>query len=259
MSPTTLTAAEIEQFETQGFTYLRGAFSRQQAAPVLDQVWASLETESGVHRHDPSTWTQPRIAPKTSPTGPDVAALYTPRVRAAFDDLLGHGRWVERGDRTGAWPIRMPGFATDWASTGDWHIDGGGQRTLTSGSQALIAIMLFSDIGPGDGGTAVRVGSHLTSARALHAAGDDGLIHGAFIGAGVAASAGLPVVEAQGELGDLVLCHGYLVHSSSANCGTHPRIITNNCITLHSPALLDRPHAPDTSPYERTLRAAISP
>jgi hypothetical protein len=117
--------------------------------------------------------------------------------------------------------------------------------------------MLFSDIGPGDGGTAVRVGSHRTTARALHAAEPDGLASRDYQSAAVQASAHLPFIEAQGEIGDLLLCDGFLVHSVSANTGSQVRIITNNAIHLHEPMNFARADEEEYSVRERSIIQAI--
>lgn len=253
-----LSEAQVERFMEDGFTCLRGGFPRAMAEPVLAQVWANLPPDLGIRRDDPTTWKHAVAMPAAGPKGPEVAALYTPRVRAAIDDLVGEGRWVERGERTGAWPITFPGFATKpWKSKDGWHIDGGGQRRLNGPQQGLIAIMLFSDIGPGDGGTAIRVGSHKCGVRALLDAEPAGLSTNELNTLGPGTSKDLPVIEAQGEIGDLVLCHAYLVHSGSENTGQRPRIITNNCITLHEPMRFDRENPDDFSPLERSIVEVI--
>jgi len=253
-----LSSNDVDQFIEEGFTYLREGFTRSIAEPVLEQVWSGLSVEHGIERDDRSTWQREAVVVSDPPTGPAVSALYSERVRAAFDDLLGAGRWVERGERTGAWPITFPGFADKpWQPKAGWHIDGGGHRHVNCPNQALIAIMLFSDIGPGDGGTAIRVGSHKTSARVLQEAEPEGMSHSEFINLGTQAGHHLPFVEAQGQLGDVVLCHGYVSHSASHNTGMEPRIITNNCIALHEPTNLNRDDPSAYSPFERSIVEAL--
>lgn len=255
-APKVLTPDQVEQFIEEGYTYLRGGFPREFAEPVLKQVWDLLP--EGTKRDDPTTWKQETMGTRGGPKGPEVAALYTPRVRAAFDDVTGEGRWVERGERTGAWPVIFPGFAQKpWAPNNGWHVDGGGQRRVNGPQQALIAIMLFSDIGPGDGGTAIRPGSHKIAARLLHEAEPNGLTTGELNHLAPKHSEHITPVEAQGEIGDLVICHGYIVHSGSRNTGTKPRIITNNCIALKEPMVFDRPNRDDLSPVERAIADAI--
>lgn len=254
-----LSQDQIDDFLAHGFTLLKEGFSRDLAEPVLDQVWSLLPPELELRRDDPASWKHPTAKPTSGPVGPEVAALYTPRIRRAFDDLLGAGRWIERGERTGAWPFIFPGFAQGpWRDTSGWHVDGGGQRTLTAPTQALIAIMLFSDITPGAGGTALRVGSHRATARILQDADPEGLTVTQLNQRAAMATADFPVVEAQGQVGDVLLCHGYIVHSASTNLGDQPRIITNNCIALHEPANLNRPDSADYSVYERSLIEACA-
>lgn len=250
-----LTPDQIEQFVEDGFTYLRGGFTREMAEPVLAQVWAAMDSK----RDDRSTWTKMVDSPKTPPKGPEVAALYTPRVRGAFDDLLGEGKWQERGERTGAWPCAFPGFdkPPSVPPTGGWHIDGGLARSLTGAGQALIAIMFFSDIGPGDGGTGVRPGSHKIAARLMkNIPFSEGAYSELLRQMGTIKNDVTPV-EAQGEIGDLILCHSYLDHSRYPNTGNKVRIITNNCISLREPWSLDRENADDYTPYELAIVRAL--
>jgi hypothetical protein len=258
MKPTTLSPDQVEHFIEHGFTYLRGGFTRQMAEPVLAQVWAAMDSK----RDDPTTWTKQVDSPRKGehPKGPDVAALYTPRVRGAFDDLLGAGRWQERGDRTGAWPCAFPGFDHPPSAppTGGWHVDGGLARTLCGAGQALIAIMFFSDIGPGDGGTGVRPGSHKIAARLMR---DIPFSEQAYSQLLHKLDHEVPAfnapVEAQGEIGDLILCHSYLSHSRYPNTGKKVRIITNNCISLNEAWPLERPNPDDYSPYETAIVRAL--
>ncbi|MCX5658629.1 MAG: phytanoyl-CoA dioxygenase family protein [Planctomycetota bacterium] len=256
-TPKVLSPEQIEQFIEEGYTRLEAGFPREWAAPVLDQVWALVG--DGVKRDDPSTWKQNVVSPTGGPKGPDVARLYTERVRAAFGDLVGEGRWVERGDRTGAWPIILPGFATKpWKDMNGWHVDGGGQRRLRGKQQALIAIMLFSDISPGEGGTALRPGSHKIMSRCLAEAEPTGLTTGEFNHQVTVQTSQIPPIEAQGQVGDLVLCHAYMAHSSSTNTGDRPRVITNNCIALHEEMNLDRADPAEFSALERSIVQAIA-
>ena len=250
--------SEIEQFIEEGYVYLRGGFTRAQAEPVLQQVWDLIPDTK---RDDPSTWKKPLDAPKGGPKGPDVAALYTPRVRAAFDDLLGEGYWAERGERTGAWPFAFPGFdkPPSVEPAEGWHIDGGGThpRPLNSPVQALIAIMMFSDVGPGDGGTAVRPGSHKIAARIIRDGPVEGYPYGGpdgLLSRVLAHPTWPPAVESNGQIGDLIICHGLIVHSRYPNTSKDKvRIITNNCISLRENAVLDRADPQDYTPYETSM------
>ena len=250
-----LTSDQIEQFVEEGFTYLRGGFTRAMAEPVLAQIWDQMESK----RDDPSTWKKIVDSPKAGPKGPEVAALYSPRVRGAFDDLLGEGKWQERGERTGAWPCAFPGFDKPPAlpPVDGWHIDGGLARSLTGAGQALIAIMFFSDVGPGDGGTGVRPGSHKVAARLMKNIPFSEGAYSELLRQMGSAPKDNRCVEAQGEIGDLILCHSYLEHSRCPNTGNKVRIITNNCIAISEAWTMDKANHEDYTPYELAIVRAL--
>jgi hypothetical protein len=249
---TVLTDAEIEQFMERGHVTLEAAFPRELAEEALARVWEALP----VDRHDRSTWTQRfHHLPESFDGGPFTAS-WSDRVHAALDDLLGAGRWNRR-TMQGWWPVVFPGFDTGpWQPPTDgWHVDGQQfHHHLDSPDQALLPIFLWSDIGPGDGGTALAEGSHKVAARILAAHEPDGLDH-VELGRLVAAEPRRSVVEAQGRAGDVVLVHPFLLHVGSMNTGERVRFITNPCITLKEPMRLDDP----PSPVERAIVAALSP
>ena len=59
-----------------------------------------------------------------------------------------------------------------WGPDGRWHIDGYGfHHYLFSSEIGLVAIMLFTDVHPDGGGTAVAEGSHRLAARILFESG----------------------------------------------------------------------------------------
>ena len=167
------TESEIEQFLTDGYVMLRGAFPREAAKSVRDELWKM----TGLDPNDPNTWTKGQVHLQKVLHGPLAEPVFTPRLLAAFDDLMGVGRW-EYSAHLGWWPISFPGFEKPpWQEpqTG-WHVDGQQfHHHLNSRDQGLLSIFLFSDIEPGDGGTALSLGSHEIAARVLEASEPDGL------------------------------------------------------------------------------------
>jgi hypothetical protein len=246
-----LTEGQIDQLMERGHVRLEGAFARHLVAPALERVWAALP----VDRDDRSTWTQRfRHVPRTFDGGP-FAASWSDRVCGAIDDLLGEGAWHTRTEQ-GWWPVVFPGFDEGpWAPPADgWHVDGQQfHHHLDSPDQGLLPIFLWSDIGPGDGGTAIAEGSHHVTARILAEHEPEGLTH-VELGRLVAAEPRPSVVEAQGEAGDVILLHPFILHTGSMNTGTAVRFITNPCIALREPMRLDDPQ----SPVERSITASLS-
>ena len=80
-------------------------------------LWSMLD----VDRNDPSTWTQPVIRIPGSVHPELVAAINTPRLVGAVDDLLGLHGWLPRTEGYGTFAIRFPSDA-DPGDAG-WHID----------------------------------------------------------------------------------------------------------------------------------------
>jgi hypothetical protein len=246
-----LTPAEIESFVELGHVLLRGAFPRAVADAARAKVWERLAEDPS----DPSTWTRRFVHVQENLDGPPFSTTWTDRVHAAFDQLLGDGRWKRR-TKQGWWPVVFPGFDEGpWrAPEAGWHVDGQQfHHHLDSPDQALLPIFLFSDIGPGDGGTGIAEGSHVDTARVLADAEPLGL-SAAELADRVAALPRRPVVETNGEAGDVALLHPFILHASTPNTGTSVRFITNPCIEAHEPFRLDDP----ASPVERAIAAAVS-
>jgi hypothetical protein len=86
-------------------------------------------------------------------------------------------------------------------------------------------LFLFSDVGPDDAPTRIRAGSHLDVPAFLEPAGDEGLEWSEACTAVVPASAGRAEASATGEVGDVYLCHPFLVHSAQPHRGATPRFM----------------------------------
>ena len=93
-----LTKAQIEQFLRDGFVRIDNAFSREVADEARERLWR----ESGCDPNDRSTWTQPVIRLAGFGGGPFAAAVSTPALHDAYDQLCGEGRWMLR-DGLGAY------------------------------------------------------------------------------------------------------------------------------------------------------------
>lgn len=245
----------VERFTADGFVHLPGAVPRE----VVDAGRALLWERLGLRPDDPDGWTEPVVRLDGYADAPFRAAANTPVLHAAFDALVGPGRWVPRTG-LGTWPVRFPprGEPVDPGDCG-WHIetsipvgDEWGANVRSDG-RALLLLFLFSDTGPRDAPTRVRVGSHHDVPRVLAPYGVRGA--GARTAAGEIerATRHRPVVDATGAAGDVYLCHPFLVHTPQPHRGTRPRFLAQPPLLPTGRFDLDRP----TSTVERTIAGAL--
>jgi len=155
---------EIDRFVADGFVAVRDAIPPDVIRACQDVIWAELAT-GGVRRDDPATWSKPVVRILTPGGAPFVAAGTTGPVGEACDQLLGPGRWIRHPGVGGTIPARFPSL--DDPGDAGWHIEGSyadhrGQRvSLRSRGRGLLALYLFTDVGPDDAPTRIRPGSHL--------------------------------------------------------------------------------------------------
>ena len=227
--PNVLTDDEVDQFVTDGYLRLRHAFDSVLAAACIDELWTSLDEDPD----DASTWTAPvrRISGSVSPILRE--AINTKRLVGAIDDLVGVGQWQARTAGYGTFPIRFPSV-TDPGDTG-WHIDGSFgdppsyRVNFASKGRALLLLMLFTDVGPDDAPTRIKVRSHLDVATALATTAPEGAPFDVTLQAPDALRRS--TIHATGSAGDVLLCHPFLVHAATwPHTGATPRFIAQPCI-----------------------------
>ncbi len=240
--------AEIEQFIANGFVALRNAFPREVADRCREYVWRHvLSWDRCVSRGLP--WVQVQVDFQGEP----FEAIGTPRLRAAFDELVGPGRWQEN-NRYGYWSILFPGYP----GPDRWHVEGN-RHSLTSPDRGLVRLLLFSDVGSADGGTPLVRGSHVEVARVLPN-DRDGIDPATMAAALKAAGTYYPdparIVPAMGEAGDVIFLHPLLLHGIGPNHGERIRFLCNPPLELKAPMQLDRPDG-DYSPVEQATRRAL--
>jgi hypothetical protein len=80
-----LTPAQIEAFERDGFVRIAGAFPREVAERCRARLWRELRLDPEI----PSGWTRPVIRLIAGAEPPYREAYDTPRLRRAFDFLVG--------------------------------------------------------------------------------------------------------------------------------------------------------------------------
>jgi hypothetical protein len=240
-----LTAGEIERFIADGFVYLPQAFPRA----LADECRAFLWRETGLDPGDPASWTKPVI--RLDGYGGELfsAAVNTAALHEAFDQLVGAGRWLPR-DGLGTFPVRFPhpGDPGDagWHMEGSYTVEGvpGYCLNLRSRDRALLMLFLFSDVGPDDAPTRIKVGSHLDVPPFLTAAGDQGMSFfaacAAMDAAGKLDSPDRALALATGHPGDVYLCHPFLIHSAQRHRGREPRFMAQPPLMPVAPLDLDR-------------------
>src|SRR5262249_9202271 len=144
-----LSAAQIERFVQDGFVRIDGAFPAALADACRRVLWLA----TGCAEDAPSTWTRPVVRLGEIPNPLFREAANTPRLQAAYDALVGPGRWLPRGS-LGTFAIRFPS-PVDPGDCG-WHIDMSfgtnaepnfleWRANVSSKGRALLMLFLFSD------------------------------------------------------------------------------------------------------------------
>jgi hypothetical protein len=258
-----LSQTQIEQFIQDGFVRIDGAFPRQLADRGRAILWRDLPCDPD----DPATWTRPVVRLGWYGDEPFKEAANTPTLHAAFDQLVGRGRWRPRPN-LGTFPVRFPSPA-DPGDAG-WHIDvsfpvptaslderkdfSDSRANIVSRGRALLMLFLFSDVGEADAPTRIKVGSHRDIARQLAPAGEAGLSNAMLGDFGTAMDR--PEALATGEAGTVYLCHPFLLHAAQMHRGSVPRFIAQPPLHPAEPFQLDRPDG-DYSPVEIAIREAL--
>lgn len=256
-----LTDDQVQRFIDDGFVHLPAAFPRS----VADEGRAILWKMTGLDPTDPTTWTLPVVRIEGSGDEPFRQAATTARLRGACDQLVGRGRWLPRTG-LGTFPIRFP--HSDDPGDAGWHMDGGylpdGESwfwlNLRSRGRALLMLFLFSDVGPRDAPTRIKVGSHLDVPPFLALAGDVGRsgleLCKEMDAAGKLDSPERPSALATGEAGDVYLCHPFLIHAAQPHRGTVPRFLAQPPLDPAGLLELDRVDGA-YSPVEIAVRRAL--
>ncbi|WP_196257883.1 phytanoyl-CoA dioxygenase family protein [Pelagibacterium limicola] len=218
-----LDAAQIDAFIADGFVRIDNAFPRE----LADEARAILWRDTGCDPDDRATWTRPVIRLGFYHDAPFRAAANTPVLHAAYDRLVGEGRWLPpRG--LGTFPVRFP--SSEGPGDDGWHVDVSfgfenpdfmeWRANVKSSGRALLMLFLLSDVGPQDAPTRIRKGSHAVIARELLPFGEAGATLRQLSADGYASSAGCEEDLATGPAGTVYLCHPFLVHAAQPHRGT---------------------------------------
>ncbi|MBX9450778.1 MAG: phytanoyl-CoA dioxygenase family protein [Mesorhizobium sp.] len=242
-----LSPAQISTFISDGFIRIDDAFASKLAQDARAILWRAM----GLSPEEPAGWTQPVIRLGMFTEQPFIAAANTPRLQAAYDALVGPGRW-QAPAAMGTFPVRFP--SADDPGDAGWHIDASfgtdaadfmqWRANVVSRGRALLMLFLFSDIGQDDAPTRIRIGSHRQIARQLLPHGEAGLTLGELAANGFAESADCAETLATGPAGTVYLCHPFLVHSAQPHRGTTPRFLAQPPLLPTGPFRQDLPPSP---------------
>jgi hypothetical protein len=223
-----LSHEQIQHFINYGYLKLENAFPSRLAEASRAILWK----DTGCTPDDPTTWTQAVIRLGHYGQEPFRKAANTQLLHAAFNQLVGKGRWIPR-QSLGTFPIRFPN-KEDPGDTG-WHVDASypGENqddflswriNVYSKGRALLMLFLFSDVSEDDAPTRIIAGSHLHVARTLEPAGDKGMSF-LELAEKLNITAGRDEVLATGKAGTVYLCHPFLVHAAQPHKGINPRFL----------------------------------
>lgn len=256
-----LSDAQIDQFIDRGFVRLDQAFPREVADACCSILWRA----SGCRPEDPTSWTQPVVRIPDLALPPFVAAANTPSLHAAFDALVGSGRWLARGS-LGTFPLRFPalvepndcGFHVDMSFGMEQEPDFLAWRAnVYSRGRALLMLFLFTDVDEDDAPTRLRVGSHRAIARRLAPHGSQGLSLRELASNEFRELAHLPEALATGAAGTVYLCHPFVVHAAQPHRGRAPRFLAQPPLLPRGPLDPFRTDS-EASPVERAIGRALA-
>jgi Phytanoyl-CoA dioxygenase (PhyH) len=249
---------DVDSFIRDGFVAVRQAVDASTAAACRELIWQSM-AERGLHRSDPASW-PPLVRIDDLDAGPFTAAGLSPTLAAAYDELIGPGRWSSPVGVGRAVMVRFP--SQDRAGAG-YHVEAsypgpggrGWRANVRSRARGLLALFLLTDVGPDDAPTRLVCGSHLTVARFLAPYGEEGadtdeadLWH--------PSSLSRPVAHATGKAGDVFLCHPFIVHTATwPHRGIGPRMIAQPAVNAPAGFTLD---GTDSSPIAQAITSALA-
>jgi len=265
-----LTKAQIEHFQNRGYVILHDCFTKEQAAFWLKDVWVRLN----LNPNDKASWHNREA--KEDNFGAKVhmpaqrkvlVSEFSPKAWGAICDLVGGEDKVTEGTKYWGdnfivnlghqYPDDNRPGAKDPKYLPNWHVDGDFfKHFLTSGEQGLLVTPIWGDeIKPRGGATHIAPESIGIVAKYLYDH-PEGVLPGYdnFDYLGLAHQC-TEFVECTGKVGDVVICHPFMLHSASYNHLRVPRFITNPAVSLTAPFEYDRPKEELSIVEQTTLKA----
>jgi len=250
-----LDSADVEHFIAHGFVRLSNCFDTAPGSLAhrwVEQSWV----RNGISPDDRTTWPNDKIhMPGTERV---VVRDFAPKAFAAMQELCGGADRIKQNTEWTNGFIANYGWGRDkeWiapsAVAPGWHKDGDFfLHFLDSPEQALLVVVLFSDIHPRGGGTFIACDSVGVIARFL-AAHPEGVEPNGFKGLIENCK---DFRETTGKAGDVFLLHPYLLHTSSHNHRPEARFMINPCVHFNAPMRFDR--RDDGSAYSPVEKAVL--
>jgi hypothetical protein len=247
---------DVDAFVRDGYVAIRGAVDAGTVAGCRELVWAAMERH-GVRRDDPASW-PPLVEGLSDLAGePFVAAYMAPVLTAAYDELIGPGRWEPSADIGQSVVVRFP--AEDERANAGYHIEGSYAApagkpgrwwvNIRSRARGLLALFLFTDVGRDDAPTRLLCGSHLAVPQFLAPYGEAGTDSDADFWR--PSTLCMTAAHATGKAGDVFLCHPFMVHTATwPHRGAGPRMISQPAVNAPDGFVLD---GSDPSPVARAI------
>ena len=237
-----LSSDDIEHFIRHGFVRVSECFDTAPGSVAHRWVQESW-IRNGLDANDMSTWPIDKIHMPSAERM--LIKEFSPKGYAAMCELCGG---EDRIDAGGTWSngfIANYGWGRDkeWiapsADAPGWHKDGDFfLHFLDSPEQALLIVVLFSDIHPQGGGTFVACDSVPPIAKYL-AAHPEGVLPNGFPCADLVRECS-DFRETTGKAGDVFFLHPYLLHTSSFNHRPEARFMINPAAQFREPMRFDR-------------------
>lgn len=259
-----LTEAQVQSFLDKGYLVVHECLDVTIANRWIDEAYARL----GYDKDNPATWQKDIIWMDHKNQLP-VREL-APKAWAAILDVVGgedrlesqvmqieskHFSTIDSSIWSDAFIVNFhKGADQPWqppsAKVGGWHKDGSYfKHFLDSREQALLTIVLWSDMLHQGGGTFVAPDSVRLMARYLseHPEG----VNPKDFKFQEMISQCTQFEEITGKAGDFVILHPFMLHASSQNVIGKPRFMSNPPIVLKEPMNLNRENPEDFSLLER--------
>lgn len=256
-----LSEEQVQHFLNKGYLVVKNCFEKDVAQKLTDRAFERL----GYDKNNPDTWEKDIIwmDHETMFQVKDIA----PKAWAAICDVVGGEDRIRRDVMTieskhfsridsFAWSdafILNLRYGADqpWQPPSPqlkgWHMDGNYFRHfLDSPEQALLTIVLWSDVLPQSGGTFIACDSVPLVARYLYEHPEG--IRSGEVSKLIAQCNDF--VEVTGETGDFIILHPFILHASSPNPSGRPRFMTNPPVMLAEPMNFNREDPADFSLLE---------
>lgn len=189
-----------------------------------------------------------------------VEANLAPTLTAAYDELIGPGRWCRSVRPADLGPSVILRFLSEDQANAGYYIEGsyrepGGRYNwvdVRSKARGLLALILFTDVGRLDAPTRLLCGSHLAVPQFLVPLSEEGTDADTEDVKFWRPWTLCPnVAHATGKAGDVLLCHPFIVHTATwPHQGNEPRMMAQLAVDTPHGFVLD---GSDSSPVAQAI------